>query len=131
MGLNSSKLATFCGPEKHVSEDARVGPWLQYPLHNFITPLLARRKSTKAAMKEHAKDSEEWRKLNAQQLSIKKVVNTLYGVFASVFFPISSPCVANNVTDRARAACWLMSVAFEGLTSITDGCESKLNKVRF
>lgn len=110
-------------------------PRLQYSLEDFIKPLLDRRKATKQIMAEyakcHGKDNAEYRRLNALQLSLKKVVNTLYGVFASIYFPISSPCVANNITDRARCGCWLMSVAFAGLTSITDGCESMLNSVRF
>lgn len=77
-----------------------------------------------------SENGADWRKLNAQQLSIKKVVNTLYGVLASIYFPISSPCVANNITDRGRSACWLMSVAFAGLTSITDGSDGRLNMVQ-
>lgn len=59
----------------------------------------------KKEMKLHKYMSAEWRRLNAKPLSVKKVVNTLYGVFASIYFSISSPCIANNVTDRARSAC--------------------------
>ena len=125
------KLHMWSNLKEHGVRDSRVGPWLKYPLGHFISPLLKRRRSLKAKMKQHSKDSAEWRRINAAQLSVKKVVNTLYGTLASIYFPISSPCVANNVTDRARTACWLMSVAGAGLTSITDGCESLLNHVRF
>lgn len=128
---HSGKLETWANLKQHGLRDTRVGPWLKYPLGTFISPLLAKRKSLKAKMKEQTPQSSEWRRLNAAQLSVKKVVNTLYGTMASIFFSISSPCVANNVTDRARTACWLMSVAGAGLTSITDGCELMLNEVRF
>ena len=126
-----SHISTFEDLNMHGVKDSRVGPWLKYPLSSFITPLLDRRRSLKAEMKQHPVDSDDWNRLNASQKSLKKVVNTLYGILASIYFPISSPCVANNVTDRARTACWLMSVASAGLTSITDGCESMLNEVRF
>ena len=128
---HSGKLNTWANLKQHGLRDTRVGPWLKYPLGTFISPLLAKRKSLKSKMKQQTHQSSEWRRLNAAQLSVKKVVNTLYGTMASIFFSISSPCVANNVTDRARTACWLMSVAGAGLTSITDGCESMLNEVRF
>ena len=132
MARNSKgKLNTWGDMKSHGVSDNRIGPWLKYPLGTFITPLLERRRSLKAKMKQHSKDTAEWRRFNAAQLSVKKVVNTLYGTLASIYFPISSPCVANNVTDRARTACWLMSVAGAGLTSITDGCESMLNEVRW
>ena len=127
---HSGKLETWANLKEHRLRDTRVGPWLKYPLGTFISPLLAKRKSLKSKMKEQTHQSSEWRRLNAAQLSVKKVVNTLYGTMASIFFSISSPCVANNVTDRARTACWLMSVAGAGLTSITDGCENLLNEVR-
>lgn len=128
---HSGKLDTWGNLKEHGLRDTRVGPWLKYPLGTFISPLLAKRKSLKSMMKQQTPDSPEWRRLNAAQLSVKKVVNTLYGTMASIYFSISSPCVANNVTDRARSACWLMSVAGAGLTSITDGCESMLNEVRY
>lgn len=128
---HSGKLDTWANLKQHGLRDTRVGPWLKYPLGTFISPLLAKRKSLKSKMKQQTHQSSEWRRLNAAQLSVKKVVNTLYGTMASIFFSISSPCVANNVTDRARTACWLMSVAGAGLTSITDGCENMLNEVRF
>lgn len=82
-------------------------------------------------MKDCSDNGDDWKKLNAQQLSIKKVVNTLYGVLASIYFHISSPCVANNITDRGRSGCWLMVVPFRGITSITDGTSSNINEVQY
>jgi len=128
---HKGKINAWGNLKEHGVSDTRVGPWLKYPLGNFISPLLAQRASLKAQMKLQTTECPEWRRLNAAQLSVKKVVNTLYGTLASIYFPISSPCVANNVTDRARTACWLMSVAGAGHTSVTDGCESFLNEVRF
>lgn len=130
-GDHKGKLHTWSNLTEHGVRDARVGPWLKYPLSTFISPLLTKRRALKAQMQQLPHDSSEFRRFEAAQLSVKKVVNTLYGTLASIYFPISSPCVANNVTDRARTACWLMSVAGGGLTSITDGSESLLNEVRF
>ena len=73
----------------------------------------------------------EYKRIDALQRSVKSTVNTVYGITASPYFDVSSPCTANNITDMARCACWMMSVATAGVRSITDGTESELNKVRF
>lgn len=80
-------------------------------------------------MKEHPRNGPVWRRLNAMQQSFKKVVNTLYGTFASIYFAISSPCVANNTTDRCRMACFALSSAGYTINSVTDGGESILDLV--
>ena len=128
---HTGQLTTFFDLKQHSVTDNRVGPWLKFPLRNFISPLLEKRQSLKAGMKQHTHGSPEWRRLNAAQLSMKKVVNTLYGTLASIYFQISSPCVANNVTDRCRMANYMMSVAASTVSSITDGGACQLNKVSF
>ena len=126
---HTGKLSTFSDMTRHGVEDSRVGPWLKFPLHSFITPYLERRRQLKKEMKEHPRNSQTWRRLNATQLSFKKVVNTLYGTFASIYFPISSPCVANNVTDRCRMGCFSISNAGHSINSVTDGGESLLDSM--
>lgn len=126
---HTGKLSTFSDMTRHGVEDSRVGPWLKFPLHSFITPYLERRRQLKKEMKEHPRNSQTWRRLNATQLSFKKVVNTLYGTFASIYFPISSPCVANNVTDRCRMGCFSISNAGHSINSVTDGGESMLDSM--
>jgi hypothetical protein len=128
---HTGQLNTVVNLKQHSVTDNRVGPWLKYPLGTFISPLLEKRRSLKAEMKQHPTGSTEWRRLNAAQLSVKKVVNTLYGTLASIYFPISSPCVANNVTDRCRIANQMMSVAASTVSSITDGGACQLNSVSF
>ena len=128
---HTGQLNTFVNLKQHSVTDNRVGPWLKYPLGHFISPLLERRRSLKTEMKQHPNGSKEWRRLNAAQLSVKKVVNTLYGTLASIYFQISSPCVANNVTDRCRMANFMMSAAAATQGSITDGGASELNSVSF
>ena len=127
----SGKIYSYSDIKGHHVHDERVGPWLEFPLSRFISPLLKKRKEFKQRMKEECKGSDEFNRLHAFQLAIKGVVNTLYGTMASPYFDSSSPCVANNITDMARMACWLMSKAAKGLNSITDGCESLVNSVRF
>lgn len=126
---HTGQLNTVVNLKQHSVTDNRVGPWLKYPLGTFISPLLEKRRSLKAEMKQHTTGGTKWRRLNAAQLSVKKVVNTLYGTLASIYFPISSPCVANNVTDRCRIANQMMSVAASTVSSITDGGACRLNWV--
>lgn len=130
------RITTLCeiardGNPRMLIEDRRPGPWIKFPLSRFIEPLIDNRKALKRKMKEADKSSDAYNALNAKQLAIKSVVNTLYGVLASPYFDTSSPCVANNITATARAACFLMTTACGGFKSITDGCEFNLNKVRF
>ena len=123
------RITTLCDMSGHRVEDRRPGPWVRYPLSRFIEPLVSVRTALKQEMK--GLSGVEYQKKNAEQTSIKGVVNTLYGIMASPYFDTSSPCVANNITAMARDACWMMSTASGGFKSITDGCELNLNKVRF
>jgi len=125
------RLNTWGNTHGHGIDDSRVGPTLLLPVKEYIRVLLNERRKIKEQMKAHPKGSAEWNRLNSIQLYLKKLINTLYGTIASVHFPISSPCLANNITDRARTGCWIMSMCGAGLTSITDGCEGLLNNVRF
>lgn len=129
------RITTLCemardGPRMLI-EDRRPGPWIKFPLSRFIEPLIDNRKSLKRKMNAADKYSDAYNALNAKQLAIKGVVNTLYGILASPYFDTSSPCAANNITATARTACFLMTTACGGFKSITDGCEFNLNKVRF
>ena len=126
---HQGKLSTFSDLTCHGVNDSRVGPWLQFPLRSFISPYLERRRQLKKEMKEHPRNSPAWRRLNAMQLSLKKVVNTLYGTFASIYFAISSPCVANNVTDRCRMGCFAVAT-IGSINSVTDGGESMLDRMK-
>lgn len=126
---HQGKLSTFSDLTCHGVNDSRVGPWLQFPLRSFISPYLERRRQLKKEMKEHHRNSPAWRRLNAMQLSLKKVVNTLYGTFASIYFAISSPCVANNVTDRCRMGCFAVAT-IGSINSVTDGGESMLDRMK-
>ena len=61
----------------------------------------------------------------------KLMINTSYGVMVSPFFDISNTTVGNNITARARAACWYMEHGLRMFQSITDGGTFDLNKVVF
>lgn len=56
-------------------------------------------------------------------------VNTLYGDFASPYFPIGNTIVANNITAKARVGTWMMSKALHTRQSITDGGMYALREV--
>jgi hypothetical protein len=59
----------------------------------------------------------------------KLATNTLYGDLVSPFFKSSNSTVGNNITARARAACWYMEKGLYAVQSITDGGVFDLNTV--
>ena len=59
----------------------------------------------------------------------KLSVNTLFGDMVSPYFKTSNSTVANNITGRARAACWYMEQGLNTIQSITDGGVFSLNHV--
>jgi len=91
-------------------------------------PLISKRTELKAKMKAAVGDQRDL--YNAQQTSVKGVVNTTYGILASPLFDTSNPCVANNITCMPRVASWMMAVASIGTKTITDGTEFDINAVR-
>lgn len=125
------RLTTIFDISGHTVQDRRPGPWVKFPLKTFISPLVEARMKLKAEMKTLKADLAEYSKKNAMQVSLKGVVNTVYGVLASPYFAISCPCAANNITAMARGACWMMATASGGIKSITDGADCKLNYFRF
>jgi hypothetical protein len=59
----------------------------------------------------------------------KLLANTCYGVLASPYFDVSNPIVANNITDTVRVSCYLLEKTFNGIKSITDGCQTDINNI--
>ena len=105
-------ISTFEYLNVHGVKDSRVGPWRKYPLSSVITPLLERRRSLKAEMKQHPPDSDHRNRLNATQKSLKKVLvrnsseRGLRGLLASemqVASAISSP-LTTSLTALAQPA---------------------------
>lgn len=128
------RLTTIFDISGHCVQDRRPGPWVKFPLKTFISPLVEARMKFKGDMKSLLGDPSlepEYYKKDAMQRALKGVVNTVYGVLASPYFPISSPCAANNITAMARAATLMMATSSGGIKSITDGTECCLNKFRF
>lgn len=66
---------------------------------------------------------------NAMNTLYKLCINTLYGVMVSPFFKISNVVVGNNITARARIACWYAEKGLYGILSITDGTPFDMNNV--
>ena len=63
--------------------------------------LWSTRKATRTTMK-HTTDPDMLSTLNAQQLSYKLVMNSLYGTLGSSYFPINSQSIAKGVTWFGR-----------------------------
>ena len=86
-------------------------------------------------------DLLSWRKMfpkknldgtkNPMNTLYKLVVNTLYGDMVSPFFSVSNVVVGNNITARARAACYYVEKGFNAVQSITDGGQLDILKVVF
>ena len=101
------------------------------PIGDFIKPFKTKRSELKKQRNAIAdKNSDKWLDLDAKQNAMKQVCNTLYGVLASPYFPISNVVVANNITAAARVAVWCLSCAAGTYQSITDGGAYNLNQVR-
>ncbi len=112
-------------------DDRRSRMWVGIPIADFIKPFKDKRELLKEQRNAIAdKSSDEWMALDAKQAAIKLVCNTLYGVLASPYFPISNVVVANNITAAARVAVWMLSCAAGSYQSITDGGAYNLNQVR-
>ncbi len=66
---------------------------------------------------------------NALNTLYKLNTNVLFGVNVSPHFRISNVVVGNNITARARMACWYAEKGFYGCQPITDGVAFNINTV--
>lgn len=99
--------------------DDRSKKWTLLPMDmGWVDTLLALRKS--------------YPKKTPMNTFYKLIINCIYGVACSIFFPeFSNVVVANNITARARAMAWMMSKPNRGQQSITDGSMADLNNVLY
>jgi hypothetical protein len=115
--------------------DTRTTAWIGINIGDFISPLVRRRGEIKTQLKEEkAKsnpDADQISHLEGLDSILKLVINTLYGVLASPFFPIGNTVVANNITARARLGVWMLNKALHTRLSITDGGPYSPIKVPF
>ena len=114
-----------------IINDNRCHYWINYPLSKFVNPLLEKRATLKKERNKYKKDTDKYFELNSAQELLKLTVNATFGTIASQYFDISNVITANNITDRARCACFIMASITNGLTSITDGSESPLMEFLF
>lgn len=110
--------------------DGRSKKWFQFPLKELLEPLIAKRKAVKAKLKLE-KDPEKRKVLNAEQNALKLIINTIYGILASLYFSVGNAVIADNITARARVDCWKMSKCLGISQCITDGGFYELMKVRY
>lgn len=68
---------------------------------------------------------------NPVQEIFKLILNSTYGVMASIVMKVNNPIAANWITSCARAAAWRMTNALNGFAPITDGTGFKLETVPF
>ena len=116
--------------EFNASLDKRTRKWFSFSLDQFITPLKNQRKAIKNQMKETT-DTVLKALLNAVQESVKLVINSTYGILASLFFAVSNAVVADYITARARVNGWYMNKALGTFNTITDGGCFSPELVRF
>ncbi len=101
--------------------DDRSTAWCEVPIENFLGKLLAARKAVKNIKKAAINGTIEYQEADAKDSCLKLFINTLYGVFCSIYFPVGNAVVANNITARARVGTWMMNKALWTRQSITDG----------
>nr|YP_009545442.1 hypothetical protein [Mallomonas splendens]YP_009545464.1 hypothetical protein [Mallomonas splendens]AYO28596.1 hypothetical protein [Mallomonas splendens]AYO28618.1 hypothetical protein [Mallomonas splendens] len=109
-------------------QDKRPTCWMEISLHNLVNPLKTQREIYKKLMKE-SKDPEKKFYYENKQKTLKKAINTIYGISACPLFEISNAILANNITARARLNVWMSSRALNGIQCITDGHAYKLDRV--
>lgn len=107
-------------------EDRRTKKWFPLPIKDFIYPLLKKRLALKEKLKTNPNALDE-----AEQTSLKLIMNTFYGITSSVFFPVNNVVIANNLTAMVRGYVWLLNKALNTRLSITDGGPYELQKVNF
>eukprot|EP00210_Caulerpa_lentillifera_P009463 g9023.t1 len=107
----SRNLRSFCTTQGFV--DSSPTPWFKVPLGPFIAPLLELRRDAPN------KQSRKYYKM---------LVNSCSSVFGSPQFEQNNPLVANNITDLARVAQWLVVKSTNASLSVTFGCCAVLNQ---
>ena len=111
--------------------DYRNTKWVGLELSEFIGGFLKNRKRLKGERNKYDKLSDEYKAYDAEQTAVKLFINTLYGCFASPYFPISNAILANNITSKARCGVWMMSKALGIRFNATDGGVFGNDDIRF
>jgi hypothetical protein len=101
-----------------ISADLRTRAWFAVPLEGFIGRFVDLRKRYKAQARANPTDETV---LKGKSEVLKLFVNTTYGDFATRFFGVSNPILANVITARARCAVWMLAKALGLRMSVTDG----------
>lgn len=68
---------------------------------------------------------------NPIQEIFKLILNSTYGIMASLVLAVNNPVAANWITSCARAAAWRMTNALNGFAPITDGTGACLEHIPF
>lgn len=124
---NNTIVSDFNKRFEIIETDSRCRYWYRFNISEFVEPLIKERNNLKSQLKNLTPGSDEYFNINSKQELLKLTINSLYGALASQYFDISNVVVANNITDKARSACFTMASTSSGLTSITDGSESPLD----
>jgi hypothetical protein len=99
-------------------------------MSTFINPLIIKRAEYKKKAKFYKEkfnstkniiDKDLFNEYEALQNFFKNVINTVYGVIASIYFKVSNVILANNITAKARLNVFMMKIVLQGTQSITDG----------
>jgi hypothetical protein len=104
--------------------DTRSHCFYLFPLKEYILPIIQKRKELKSDLKV-AYDPEK----KGMEVLLKYNINTLWGLIASVYFPINNVMVAEQVTSNIRLYVYMMSRVLNCFQTITDGGAYCLNEV--
>lgn len=115
-GQNRCLIAIQKGLMTKIAIEQECYAWYAVNLGDFITNDLMAYRAL------HTKGT-------GQNEMYKLTINTIYGDLVSPHFAISNVVVANNITARARAACWYMEKGLYTVQSITDGGVFDMNRV--
>ena len=127
-GKRKSKINKKTKVKYHIDDRKRV--WIAYPMEIIMGEILDARKQAKNKRNTYRRNTEDWQKWDAIQTSLKLNGNAPFGDFCSPWFPISNPCMANNITDMARMGSACQALISSGKVTATDGSEGILNQFR-
>lgn len=120
--------------------DMRPRFWTIIPMSTFIEPLMTKRAEYKRIAKIYKEkfdiskniiEQNIFNEYEALQRFFKNVINTVYGVIASIYFRVSNVILANNITAKARLNVYMMKIVLQGTQSITDGTIYSPEKVLY
>ena len=101
-------------------ENPKTKKWCVLPFKPFMEKLIDLRNVYKKSSDPN---------IFAQNITIKLIMNTFYGLLSSIYFKINNALLGDLITGHIRVCSWLLTTALGGSQTITDGTAFDLTTV--